>query len=423
MRKPPPLTEFLRYPVVAGTALLAIGVTVAWWSKIDVTPLMATVMVRRGELWRLITSIFPHVNILHLFFNLYWFWVLGTLVEDVFGHLKTAALVVLFSVGPNALEYAFGAGGVGLSGVVYGLFGLLWVLSKKDERFRDAIDKRTIQLFVGWFFLCIVLTVTNILPIGNVAHGAGAVLGILTGFAITLPERFGPVLAGACAILFGLWAATLGRPTVNFWRYGGYEECQQGYKALVAKQDQEAVRWFKEAVAYRSVPAGCWLDLGIAYQRLNDGTAALAAYRKAADLGSADGAYYLGSMYENGAGGVGKDSTQALYWYRKAADQGSADAMNNAAWSFATSSDPAIRNPTTALNYALKAVEAGKEHPNPNHLDTLAEAYYVNDRYEDAVRTEKQALALMQGNDKSEFEKRLEKYVTALQRDHNRKGK
>ena len=97
--------------------------------------------------------------------------------------------------------------------------------------------------------------------------------------------------------------------------------------------------------------------------------------------------------------------------------------MNNAAWAFATSSDPAIRNPTTALNYALKVVQAGKDHPNPSHLDTLAEAYYVNDRYEDAVRTEKQALALMQGNDKSEFEKRLEKYVTALQRDHNPKGK
>lgn len=423
MRRPPPLTQFLRYPVAGGTALLAIGVTLAWWAKMDVTPLVASAMVGRGEIWRLITSIFPHVSILHLVFNLYWLWVFGTLVEDVFGHLKTAALVVLFSVGPNALEYAFASGGVGLSGVGYGLFGLLWVLSKRDERFRDAIDQRTIQLFVGWFFFCIVLTITNILPVGNIAHGAGAVLGILTGFAIALPERVGPVAAGAGAILFGLWAATLGRPTVNLSRSGGYEECKLGYYALMAKRDQEAVRWFKEGVAYRSAPAGCWLDLGIGYQRLNDAKAAVAAYRKAADLGNPDGEYYLGTMYENGVGGVTKDSTQALYWYRKAADQGSANGMNNAAWAFATSSDPAIRNPTAALDYARKAVQAGNDHPDPNHLDTLAEAYYVNGRYEDAVKTEKQALALIPGDDKGEFEKRLEKYLNAFESNHTIKNK
>jgi membrane associated rhomboid family serine protease len=423
MRRPPNLIHFFRYPVIAGTALLTIVVTLAWWAKIDVSLLIGSSMIRRGELWRLVTSIFLHRDILHLVFNIYWLWVFGTLVEEVFGHLKTAVLVLLFSLGPNALEYAFANGGVGLSGAGYGLFGLLWVLSKRDERFRDAIDHRTIQIFVGWFFVCIVLTAINILPVGNIAHGAGAVLGMLTGFVITLPERLAPVSSGVVALLFGLWAATLGRPTVNLSRYGSYDECNQGYTALVANRNEEAVHWFREAVAYHhSVPV-CWLNLGISYQRLNNSVAALAAFRKAAEMGDADGQFYVGTMYESGSGGLAKDSQQALYWYRKAADQGSAAGMNNAAWAFATSSDPAIRNPALALEYARLAVAAGQNHPDPNHLDTLAEAYYVNGQYDDAVKTEQRAIALASADANGQFQKSLEKYLRAAQSTRHHKAK
>ena len=162
MRPAPKWTEFPRYPVVAGTAILAVVVTIAWWSKLDVSPLFETAMIRRGELWRLITSIFPHTNLLHLAFNIYWLWVFGTLVEQVYGHFRTAALIALFALGSSSFEFAFSLGGVGLSGVGYGLFGFLWVLSRHDERFRDAIDQKTIQLFVIWFFFCIATTVMHI---------------------------------------------------------------------------------------------------------------------------------------------------------------------------------------------------------------------------------------------------------------------
>src|SRR5437763_10942122 len=96
MRTAPKLTEAPRYPVIAGTALLSIGVTIAWWAKIDISPLLPSAMIRRGELWRLVTAIFPHLGILHLAFNVYWLWVFGTLVEEVYGHLKTMALILLF---------------------------------------------------------------------------------------------------------------------------------------------------------------------------------------------------------------------------------------------------------------------------------------------------------------------------------------
>jgi len=102
-----------------------------------------------------------------------------------------------------------------------------------------------------------------------------------------------------------------------------------------------------------------------------------------------------------------------VYWYHRAADQGDPGAQNNLACAYATSTDPAIRNPAAALEYAHKAVTAGKDHPNPIYLDTLAEAYYVNRQFEDAVKTERLALASAPSESKSDFVKSLEKFEYA----------
>lgn len=416
MRQPPKWTEFFRYPVITGTILLSVGVTVAWWAKLDVSRLFESPMISRGEFWRLVTSMFLHVNALHLIFNIYWFWVFGTLVEEVYGSIKTAELILLFAIGPNALEYGFASGGVGLSGVAYGLFGFLWMLSRRDERFRDAIDNRTIQLFLGWFFFCILLTYANVMNVGNIAHGAGAVLGILVGWVITFPEHR-PVLVGSTTVLvaFALWAATAGRPKVNLSQAAGDEEFFLGAKAVEAKHDEEALRWLRRAVSYRHPRPGSWAMLGFTYHRLQDIPEALTAYRKAADMGDDFAANTLGSMYDQGVG-VPKDPQQAVKFYRKAADHGYPYAMNNLAWAYATSSDPAIHNPDAALKYASQAVATKNDHPNPSFLDTLAEAQYANGLYKDAVQTELQAIKLASQAQKDEFQKSLARYQVAAKR-------
>jgi membrane associated rhomboid family serine protease len=414
MRNAPKWTDFYRYPVVAGTALLATAVTLAWWGQADVSRLFENAMVRRGELWRLATSMLPHVGLMHLAFNLYWLWVFGTLVEEVYSHAKMAALVLLLGIASGAFEYGFLTGGVGLSGVGYGLFGLLWVLSRRDPRFHDAIDSRTIGLFVIWFFLCIALTASGVMPVGNIAHGTGAVLGALVGLAITQPER--RVLLCSAAVLmvaFGLWAATLGRPVVNLSRYGAYEECAWGYDALDAGRYQEAQRWLAQAVRYRYADVACWVDLASAENHLGNSAVALAHYRRAAEMGEKNAQYYLGTLYESGDG-TPKDKQKAMLWYRKAADQGLPEALNDVAWEYATSTDPAFRNPQAALRYATQAVAAEKD--NPMYLDTLAEAQYANGKYEDAVKTEQKAIGLSKptADERPDMVKNLAKYVLAV---------
>jgi tetratricopeptide (TPR) repeat protein len=125
----------------------------------------------------------------------------------------------------------------------------------------------------------------HIFPVGNIAHGAGVVLGILTATAIVMPHRRTPIAVGIGAILLlGLWGSTLGRPRINFSKSGGFAEAKWGYDALRGNRNEEAARWLGDAVVYQPKLARYWFNLGIANSRLGNMTAASAAFQRAHEL-------------------------------------------------------------------------------------------------------------------------------------------
>lgn len=286
MRQPPPLSMLPHYPVVGGLALLSLAVTVAGWAEVvDVSPLLATPHIWEGQVWRLFTSILIHADFMHLAFNLYWLWVLGSVVEEEFGHLRTLGIVLFLAIGSMAPEYALLYGGVGLSGVGYGLAGMLWVLSRRDERFRGAMDRDTAALFVAWFFICILLTVTNVYPVGNIAHGAGAVLGALLGLAVSARRVRGTAVALAVVVPLAAGGAALyARPYINLTKERGWELSRLGYLALERDRDREAVRHLEAAVRVDESLGTAWFNLGLAHQRLGRRKEASEAYRRAVEL-------------------------------------------------------------------------------------------------------------------------------------------
>jgi membrane associated rhomboid family serine protease len=293
MRRPPALSSVPRYPITVGIGLLATGVTLAWAYGIDISAAFMDFRACQGQSWRFITSILPHSGYLHLAFNLYWLWVFGTLVEDLFGHLKMAALVVLFAAGSSAAEYAFLDGGVGLSGVGYGLFGLLWVLSSRDERFHGAVDGQTVALFVSWFFVCIVLTYTKIMPVANIAHGVGAVLGILTGFVIVSRglRRIAWISLEGVTVILAFLGASVARPYINFSPNAGEDIAYVAYLQLDSDQNERALDLYQQALRFNDHRADWWYNTGIVYQRLNRSDEAADAYRHAAALDPKDVRY------------------------------------------------------------------------------------------------------------------------------------
>lgn len=286
MRHPPGLIEFPKFPVTGGTCLLALGITLAWWTHlIDVSPLLTGIQVREGQLWRLVTSALVHLDVLHLAFDVYWTWVFGALVEETLGHFATVLIFIVLAAGSGAAQYALtSSGGAGLSGVGYGLFGMLWVLTHRDRRFRDAIDSQTALLFVAWFFFCILLTYVG-KPIGNVAHGMGFVMGALIGWGVSgdFGKRVVAGLATAVILTASLLAATIFRPWVNF-SHDGSPEAYVGYTALTNNENQAALGWYRDAVRMQPNNANYWFNLGIAEERLNDIPRAKADFHHAVQL-------------------------------------------------------------------------------------------------------------------------------------------
>jgi membrane associated rhomboid family serine protease len=286
MRRPPPFESAFRFPVTAATALGAIVASVFWWKKSDMSLLMCDFEVSQGEVWRLVTSTLLHVNLVHLAFNLYWLWLFGSIVEGALGHLWTAAVFVLFALASSAAEYAVAMGGVGLSGVVYGLFGLLWVLSRRDGRFADAIDKNTIGLFIIWFFICIAATIGQIMNVGNVAHSAGLVAGLILGGMMTwnrMGERLAIWLMAGLVLVFVV-GALAARPWINFTANLGDELADFGYRDLEQNRYERAVTFYTRALERNRRQAGWWYNLGIAYARLGRHQKALEAYEHAVEL-------------------------------------------------------------------------------------------------------------------------------------------
>ena len=135
------------------------------------------------EPWRHVTSSVLHGDYLHLGMNVMWLLTLGTLVEALLGLWAFAGLAVVLAWGSGAAQWAISGPSVGLSGIVYGLFGFLWALDRWHPRCRGVMNKRTTDLFLAWFLVCLMMTWWDVMPIANTAHGVGAALGLAVGWA------------------------------------------------------------------------------------------------------------------------------------------------------------------------------------------------------------------------------------------------
>jgi Zn-dependent protease with chaperone function len=91
-------------------------------------------------------------------------------------------------------------------------------------------------------------------------------------------------------------------------------------------------------------------------------------------------------------------------------------ALNNLAWILATADDPGLRDYPRALELAKRAVDI---EGSPTFLDTLAEAYYVNGFYDQALAAIREALAKATGN-RDYLLQQQEKFRDALE--GHRKG-
>ncbi|MFK7769389.1 MAG: rhomboid family intramembrane serine protease [Mariniblastus sp.] len=168
------------------------------------------VSLSRGEIWRTVTPIFIHYGIFHILFNMMWLFQFGKLIENRYGMLKYGLLVLAVAVLSNIAQGSVpdGIGGSrpylisetalltvfgGMSGVVYGLFGFVWMKSVYDRRAGFRISDTTVLFLMGWLFFCMIPPemIARILPFSfpstaNWAHGVGLLVGMAVGYGSTI---------------------------------------------------------------------------------------------------------------------------------------------------------------------------------------------------------------------------------------------
>ena len=159
------------------------------------------------DYWRLITAGFLHSGLLHIGFNMYILYWLGTMLEPSLGHARFVALYFasLLAGSFGALLLSPNAVTVGASGAVFGLMGAAFVLQRAR-----GIDP--MQSGIGPVIL-LNLAISFIIPnISIGGHLGGLVGGVLCAFAM---ERLGATRRGillpiAACVLIGLIAAVAG---------------------------------------------------------------------------------------------------------------------------------------------------------------------------------------------------------------------
>jgi len=97
-------------------------------------------------------------------------------------------LVLISAVFSNAAQYVvaqnpyFG----GMSGVLYALFGYVWVRGRLDPTMGIAIPRSTVIVLIAW----LMLGFANVLgPVANYAHLGGLVVGAMLGGLATVRNR------------------------------------------------------------------------------------------------------------------------------------------------------------------------------------------------------------------------------------------
>ncbi|MGH3371583.1 MAG: rhomboid family intramembrane serine protease, partial [Nocardioidaceae bacterium] len=167
--------------------------------------------VADGAYWQLLTSMFTHVDLMHIGFNMLALWFLGPQLEAAVGRTRFLALYLLSGLAGSTFVYWLTpefTPTVGASGAIFGLMGALLIVA-----IRLRADYSQILLWLG---LNVAITVFGRGLISWQGHLGGLVGGVLIALVLAYAPRSGRGLWQSLglgllgvAILLGVVARTL----------------------------------------------------------------------------------------------------------------------------------------------------------------------------------------------------------------------
>ena len=322
---------------------------------------------RRGEYWRLVMPMFLHIGWLHLAVNSYALFLLGPILERVYGYGRFALLYVAAGMGSSAVSMSLSRNiAAGASGAIFGIAGAMLVAGYLH---REVIPPRWGRALGR-----------GILPF--------IVLNLILGFTVRGIDNWGH-LGG---LLSGMVLAALIPPPAHDLapQFGDARPSQAVIALPVVVVALAMTSTAQHYVRSREVTRLLWegAQLHAAHQEAK----ALERLRTAAQRSPHDERPHMmmADLYAEQ-----KLYSDAIQHYKEALqiEPDSAISHNNLAWLYATCEDAKWRDPRSALEHARKAVEL-TQWKEAGFIDTLAEANYASGSYQEAVRIQSRALQL-----------------------------
>ena len=239
--------------------------------------------------WRLLTSMFLHVGILHLLVNMWGLWVLGRVGEYLYGNWRLVAVYLLSGLGGSVASIARDplVVSAGASGALFGIAGALVGssvfggtsshLRLPHRTMRSLIVVIAANLAFGFLYT----------RIDNGAHIGGLVTGFVLGAVLSLDFRWTrrglrPLPA---LVLLPLTGALIAGSALYVQKFRGPDiHLLLGTRALQSGDAATAVREFQAVVEAKPNDSGAHESLGTAYALTRRLSLAKAEYERALKL-------------------------------------------------------------------------------------------------------------------------------------------
>jgi len=182
------VVNFILFAVTLVASLQA-GVEFSLWGGVDGGVLLRlgarqSFYIFQGEWWRLVMPIFLHGGVMHILFNSWVLADIGRQIEEVYGsarflflYVTTGILSFVVSTAWNVLAYGGWGIGVGASGSLMGLIGLMLAITqRRGGAYMQVVRSQLIR----WIAYMAVFGLF-VRGIDNAAHFGGLAAGYLLG--------------------------------------------------------------------------------------------------------------------------------------------------------------------------------------------------------------------------------------------------
>lgn len=137
-------------------------------------------LINKGQIFRLLTAAFLHGGIMHILFNMYSLYIVGTVVEKIYGWKKYISIYILSALTSSILSYMLAPMtiSVGASGAIFGILGAFLYFTIKE---RKHLQRGTLGNIIAVIVLNLYIGFTST-SIDNLGH----IGGFLGGFILSI---------------------------------------------------------------------------------------------------------------------------------------------------------------------------------------------------------------------------------------------